>query len=86
MGCATAARRLVTFTQEFVFSERVTVLLLATRAWPLLAVCVADVARDPEEEQGLRDRLRAGVRDNPGWRQGSSSNFTGGLVAATLTR
>ncbi|MGW4510218.1 hypothetical protein ACWENO_36840 [Streptomyces sp. NPDC004436] len=86
LGVSGAANsRLVSLTKEYVTSERDTALLVATRAWPLLAARMADIARGPEGEQGLRDRLKAGLRDNTAWRQGPSSNLTGRLVTAALT-
>ncbi|MEV7541222.1 hypothetical protein [Streptomyces sp. NPDC089915] len=85
LGVSSAANsRLVTITKEQIGSERDTALLVATRAWPLLAARMADVARGPEGEQGLRDRLKAGLRDNIAWRQGSSADITRRLVGATL--
>ncbi|MCX4546954.1 hypothetical protein [Streptomyces sp. NBC_01565] len=58
---AAANSRLVTITRDYIGSDRETALLVSTRAWPLLA---ARIARGPEGEQGLRDRLMAGLMDN----------------------
>ncbi|WP_260618010.1 hypothetical protein [Streptomyces sp. WAC07149] len=63
LGVSGAANsRLVTIAKDYIASERETALLVATRAWPLLAARMADVARGPEGEQGLRARLKAGPR------------------------
>ncbi|MFD0375796.1 hypothetical protein [Streptomyces sp. NPDC127112] len=63
--------------KESVGSEPASALLVFTRAWPLLAGRMADVARGPEGKRGLRDRLKAALVDNSAWRQGSSADFTG---------
>ncbi|RSS62735.1 hypothetical protein EF912_04795 [Streptomyces sp. WAC07061] len=51
LGVSAAANsRLVTITKDCTGSERETALLVATRAWPLLAARMADIARGPEGE------------------------------------
>ncbi|MGW4510215.1 hypothetical protein ACWENO_36825 [Streptomyces sp. NPDC004436] len=57
--------RLVSLTQDCIGSERETALLVATRAWPFLAARMADIARGPEGEQGLWDRLKAALGTTP---------------------
>ncbi|MFF2194071.1 hypothetical protein [Streptomyces sp. NPDC058157] len=49
LGVSPAANgRLVTIGKKNIGSERDTALLVSTRAWPLLAARMADVARGPE--------------------------------------
>ncbi|MFD0374609.1 hypothetical protein [Streptomyces sp. NPDC127112] len=81
---AAANSRLVTITQEHIGSERETALLVATRAWPLLAARMADVARGPEGEAGLRERLKAGLVDNTTWQQGPPGELAGRRVGQVL--
>ncbi|MFI1155077.1 hypothetical protein [Streptomyces sp. NPDC020817] len=76
--------RLVNMVKDYVGSERETALLVATRAWPLLAARMAGVARGPEGEQGLRARLKAGLGDDPAWEQGPPGELEGRMVGATL--
>ncbi|MFJ5552528.1 hypothetical protein [Streptomyces sp. NPDC093225] len=85
LGVSGAANsHLVTIAQDYIGSERETALLVSTRAWPLLAARMADVARGPEGEQGLRARLKAGLMDNPAWEQGPPGELAGRMVGATL--
>ncbi|GLX19456.1 hypothetical protein [Streptomyces lavendulae] len=74
----------MTIAKDCIASERETALLVATRAWPLLAARTAGVARGPEGEQGLRARLKAGLMDNGAWEQGPPGELAGRLVGATL--
>ncbi|KOU29078.1 hypothetical protein ADK53_33005 [Streptomyces sp. WM6373] len=48
---------------------------MATRAWPFLAARIAGVARGPEGEQGLRDRLKAGPGAGTAWQQGPAGEL-----------
>ncbi|MER7763820.1 hypothetical protein [Streptomyces sp. NPDC097619] len=85
LGVSGAANsRLVTLVQDTLGSEQETALLVATRAWPLLAARMADTARGPEGEQGLLDRLHAGLGDTAAWRQAPPSELAGRMVVATL--
>ncbi|MEV6957295.1 hypothetical protein [Streptomyces sp. NPDC051183] len=81
---AAANSRLVSLTQDYIGSERETALLVSTRAWPLLAARMADVARGPEGEQGLRERLKAGLGEGTAWQQGPPGELAGRMVGATL--
>ncbi|MCC0100739.1 hypothetical protein K7B10_39520, partial [Streptomyces flavotricini] len=76
--------RLVNMVKDYVGSERETALLVATRAWPLLAARMAGVARSPEGETGLRARLKAGLGDDPAWEQGPPGEFAGRMVGQVL--
>ncbi|WP_331740911.1 hypothetical protein [Streptomyces sp. NBC_01006] len=85
MGVGAAANsRLVGIVKDYVGSERETALLVATRAWPLLAARMAGVARGPEGEAGLRARLKAGLGDDPAWEQGPPGEFAGRMVGQVL--
>ncbi|MEU2394958.1 hypothetical protein [Streptomyces sp. NPDC007369] len=81
---AAANSRLLTIAKDHIGSERETVLLASTRAWPLLEARMADVARGPEGEQGLREKLKAGLLDNTAWQQGPPGELAGRMVGATL--
>ncbi|MGW3661081.1 hypothetical protein ACWD6R_38005 [Streptomyces sp. NPDC005151] len=63
--------------------EREAGLLVGARSWPLHAARMATIARGPDGEPGLRDRLKA-LTDNPTWQQGPASELAGRLVGATL--
>ncbi|MFJ4320670.1 hypothetical protein ACIP46_36120 [Streptomyces lavendulae] len=85
LGVSEAANsRLVSLTQDCIGSERETALLVATRAWPFLAARMADIARGPEGEQGLLDRLKAGLGAGTAWQQGPTGELGGRMVGATL--
>ncbi|WP_251056833.1 hypothetical protein [Streptomyces sp. ISL-94] len=56
-----ASNRLVSVARDYTGSERETGLLVSARQWPLPAVGMANVACGPEGEQGLRERLKAGL-------------------------
>ncbi|MFC9587863.1 hypothetical protein ACFVJ8_34240 [Streptomyces yangpuensis] len=45
---------------------------------------MAAVAGGPEGEQGLRDRLKAGLLDDTAWQQGPPGELAGRMVGATL--
>ncbi|MFF3620781.1 hypothetical protein [Streptomyces sp. NPDC002467] len=86
LGVGTAANsRLVSLVRDCIGSEWETALLVSTEAWPLLAARMAGVARGPEGEQGLRDRLQAGLGESTAWQQGGSpGGLAGRMVGATL--
>ncbi|MFD7555498.1 hypothetical protein ACFV9E_13320 [Streptomyces sp. NPDC059835] len=85
LGVGTAANsQLVSLVRDCIGSEWESALLVSTRAWPLLAARMAGVARGPEGEQGLRDRLKAGLGDSTAWQQGSPGELAGRMVGATL--
>lgn len=80
-----ANSRLVSLVQDAVAMEHEAGLLIGARDWPLLAARMVSTARGPEGEQGLRDRLRAGLGDNTAWKQGPPAELAQRMVGATLT-
>ncbi|MEU6315688.1 hypothetical protein [Streptomyces sp. NPDC047014] len=81
---AAANSRLVTIAKDYIGSDQQAGLLVSTRAWPLLAARMAGIARGPEGEQGLRERLKAGLTDTTAWQQGPPSELAGRVVGQVL--
>ncbi|MFJ3928540.1 hypothetical protein [Streptomyces sp. NPDC090022] len=85
LGVSEAANsQLVSIVKDCVGSERESGLLVNAQQWPLLAARMANIARGPEGEQGLRSRMWAGLTENTDWHMGPPGELAGRLVGSTL--